>query len=144
MALDRDTAKDTLFGNFKKQADFTPNSSDNNHPINEAENKHVESEDRHAVEQREIPKWQTLEKITTLLTLEQKDGLDELAKKIMKSRAKDSTEIRERITANTILRALLDNFLLITKNAKTGSIQNEDQLREWIGNLINPSSPNSN
>jgi hypothetical protein len=53
-----------------------------------------------------------------LLTAEQKANLDELAKKIMKSRNKDLMKNRERITANTVLRAMLDNFLSIVKMLK--------------------------
>ena len=60
-----------------------------------------------------VPKWRTLEKVTVLLTNQQRDAVEDLARTIMRFRSK--TELKgensERITANTVVRALIDNLV---------------------------------
>lgn len=68
----------------------------------------------------------------------QKDALDDIARKIMRFRAQHTAvkEDRERITANTVFRALIDNFIDRFPYIKMEPIQNEDELREWLQRLF--------
>lgn len=96
------------------------------------------SEKDERLETQKLPKWKTLEKITVLLTSEQRDAMDDLARTLMRFRSHGnlSKDERERITANTIFRALLDNFLSKANSLDIEAIQNEDELRKWINILF--------
>jgi len=90
------------------------------------------------LESHKLPKWKTLEKITVLLTSEQRDAMNDLAKTLMRFRSHEdlSKDERERITANSIFRALLDNFISKANSLEIEAIQNEDELRKWINRLF--------
>ncbi|CAF23758.1 hypothetical protein [Candidatus Protochlamydia amoebophila] len=84
------------------------------------------------------PKWQSLDKVTALLTAEQKEGLDQVAKKIMKFRSRDlkGNDSKERITANTLMRALIDIFLEKENHLSMEILVDEDDVRKWITKLF--------
>ena len=88
--------------------------------------------------QSDKPKWLTLDKVTVLLTPEQKAGLDVVAKKIMKYRAKDlkGQDAKERITSNTIIRALIDRFLQAEEYAQMEVLPSESDVQVWITELL--------
>ncbi len=90
------------------------------------------------LEGHKLPKWKTLEKITVLLTSEQRDAVDDLVRTLMRFRSHEdvSKDERERITANSIFRALLDNFISKAISLEIEAIQNEDELRKWINRLF--------
>lgn len=117
MALDK-TAGDTLFNLSKKAPKPHHNIPDT--PIEEPP--------------LPAPKWQQLEKVTVLLTEEQKAGLDRLAKKIMRYRSpnKQKNSNRERITTNTLLRALVDNFLSHSEQMEMQVMETEKDVLDWI------------
>ena len=85
-----------------------------------------------------LPKWKRLEKVTVLLTNEQRDAIEDLARQVMRFRSKESLpkEDRERITANTVVRALLDGFICKASSLEMEAISNEDELKEWLGSLF--------
>ena len=85
-----------------------------------------------------LPKWKRLEKVTVLLTNEQRDAIEDLARQVMRFRSKESIskEDRERITANTVVRALLDSFICKASSLEMEAISNEDELKEWLGSLF--------
>jgi hypothetical protein len=124
MPIDPEDAKNTLFGGLKKSS--TPKEQK---PTTPKEKK---------LESAELPKWKTLEKVTVLLTSEQKDAMDELAKKIMRYRSQKGGvhEERERITSNSIFRALMDNFLAKVDSLDITALQNEEELGAWIHQLF--------
>jgi hypothetical protein len=88
------------------------------------------------------PKWQTLEKVSVLLSAEQKEGLDKIAKRIMRSRseATKGNQDKERITANTLMRVLIDAFLEREKDLPMKIITNEDEARLWVDQLFKQNS----
>jgi hypothetical protein len=119
MALDR-AAGDSLFGNIKKkpalQSDTTAEIvSSNEHP------------------EKIRAKWQTFDKISVLLTPEQKEGLDRLARKLMKSRPKGAGE---RITANMLVRSLIENFLALEDSLKLEALKSEDEVQDWMKRML--------
>lgn len=85
-----------------------------------------------------LPKWKTLEKVTVLITSEQKDAVDDLARQIMRfrSQVKKTVGEKERITSNTIIRALLDNFIAHVSSLAIESIPNEKALKKLLGSLF--------
>lgn len=85
-----------------------------------------------------IPKWQTFEKVTVLLTTDQRDAVEEFSRKIMrqrKSKLKD-LDSPERITSNSIIRAILDNAIERIKNVETPALANEESLKIWMSALF--------
>jgi hypothetical protein len=120
MPIDRNEAKNTLFGGLKKS--HTPEEKKQQTP---KENKFASSE---------LPKWRTFEKVTVLLSSEQKDAIDELSKKFMRYRSQQAStpESRERITANSIFRSLLSIFIEKSKSLDMTAVQNEEELAEWV------------
>jgi hypothetical protein len=85
-----------------------------------------------------LPKWKRLEKVTVLLTNEQRDAIEDMARQVMRFRSKGavSKENRERITANTVVRALLDSFLCKASLLEMEAISNEDELKCWLERLF--------
>lgn len=84
------------------------------------------------------PKWQSLDKVTVLLSTEQKEGLDKIAKKIMKYRsdATKGSQEKERVTANTLMRVLVDAFLERESQLEMEVIIDEEAARKWIEKLF--------
>ena len=81
-----------------------------------------------------LPKWKRLEKVTVLLTNEQRDAVEDIARQVMRFRSKESssTEDRERITANTVVRAVLDSFICKASSLEMKAISNEEELKHWL------------
>jgi hypothetical protein len=148
MALD-DGVGDSLFKNIKKQA---PQANQNAlHPQPVEKDSERSAQDvafpepqkplaQKQVQQQEaqaVPKWQTLDKVMVLLTTEQKEGLDRIAKRIMKFRSKEiKGQEKERITANTLIRALVDNFLKHEESVQLEVVTSEDDVKEWVRKLF--------
>lgn len=81
------------------------------------------------------PKWVTLEKVNVLLAPEQKERLDKIVKKLMKFRSKDlkGRDDKERITTNTLIRALIANFLDNADSLNLETLSSEDDVYKWVG-----------
>lgn len=160
MALDIEATSNTLFGNIKKhQINVTVNeeSKTQKMPSEEVNNSapHQEiKENEESFNSSKLnlailpasstnkPKWQSLDKVTVLLSSEQKEGLDKIAKKIMKyrSEATKGNQDKERITANTLMRVLIDAFLDREHLLPMEVITSEESARKWIENLFVPHS----
>ena len=123
MVIDAEETKKSLFGGLKSS---TPKSKNLQTP--EVANSATTC----------LPKWKTLEKVTVLLTNQQRDAIEDLARSIMRHRpqASPSKEDRERITANTVVRALIDNLIETVPSLKMEEIKNEDDLKLWLGRLF--------
>ena len=80
--------------------------------------------------------------MTVLLSTEQKEGLDKIAKKVMKYRsdATKGSQEKERITANTLMRVLIDAFLERENQLPIEVITNEETARKWVEKLFLPNS----
>lgn len=76
------------------------------------------------------PKHKQLEKVTCLLKYEQKFLLDFLAKKIHKERIPNQKS--ERITANSLVRVLVDILNEKQNDISLSNIQNEEELKAEI------------
>jgi hypothetical protein len=83
-------------------------------------------------ETQELPKWKTLEKVTALITPKQRDALDRVAKGAMRNRYRIPHKGRERITANTVLRALLEILADEIPTVEIPPLNNEDSVTDWI------------
>ena len=139
MALDTENSKNTLFGGMKK--------SGTSEVIKSGSSKHKKS-DSPKVEKSETtqvansvespPKWKTMEKVTVLMTTEQRDVIEDTARRLMRFRSKGELpkEDKERITANTVLRALLSNFIDRISSLELASIQNEEELQDWLKKMF--------
>ena len=132
MAIDKDETKKSLFGGLKQQAALE---------VPKPVTREVKESDSPQVSESrttELPKWKTFEKITALITAQQRDAIEEFAKKIMRSRTSKKTAAnkRERITANTVLRALLDIFIYKAHDLKIDTIDNEDELKTLFQQLF--------
>lgn len=123
MALDKDTGS-TLFGGIKKSAD--KDRFKNTSPIKEIKKQ---------PEEHSQARWKQLDKVTALLEPEQKEALDRISKSIMKyrSNALKGNDNKERITANTLIRALIDNFVQVVDKLDMEIISSEEEACEWVG-----------
>ncbi len=83
--------------------------------------------------------WPTHERQTIILTIRQKEELDRLAKQIMRSRLRHTfqkvTE-RECVTANTLIRALIDILLENREFPIPPEINTEEEARSWLKTLL--------
>ncbi|HEY4830951.1 MAG TPA: hypothetical protein VIH61_00085 [Waddliaceae bacterium] len=123
-AINQEDTKNTLFGNCKNTSKevIVPQQPQR---LNET-----------ATGQK-IAKYQNYDKVTALLTPEQKLGLDRVVKRIMKHRAsalKGSAD-KERITANTLLRALIEHFLKSEPGKQMDVLACEEDVYKWITKL---------
>jgi len=132
MAIDSQETKNSLFGGLKKDPII-------NQPEHQATpekiNKEIISiEEKSNDSEQSLPKWQSLDKVTALLTTEQKEGLDRVAKKIMKYRSRNlkGNESKERITANTLIRGLIENFLALEDSLQMEILSSEEDVYKWI------------
>jgi hypothetical protein len=123
MALDCEETQDTLFGGLNKEKEvFKPStSSKDTQPL---------------LMQEALQKWETMDKVTACLLPGQKEWLDGMAKKIMRSRAKNSSVDKERITANTIIRSVLASVIDVIGKDNPAHIQNEKELCEWFSKVL--------
>lgn len=137
MALDPGT-KNSLFGNLKKDSVLEKNEKicDVITPLSSTVNDEKLSKklDNEIDQKLEQPKWQTLDKVTVLLTTDQKSGLDKVAKKLMKYRSNTlrGNDEKERITANTLIRALIENFLSLESKMELETLSSEADVHRWI------------
>ena len=127
MAIDPEETKNLLFGGFKNSKRSAAVKQEI--PITKEDGNFGTSK---------LPKWKTLEKVTILLTPEQKDCIDDMARKIMRFRqkAKIPLDEKERITANSVVRALLDNFMSQVSGLELQHIHTEEDLKHWISTLF--------
>lgn len=145
MALDTGKAKDSLFGNIKKanEEQSVPHEMKSETVIHQ-ENKAVLFSETEKKLQNEgngsetLAKWQQFDKVTALLTGSQKEGLDRIAKKLMKFRSKQlkGNEEKERITANTLIQALIENFLRFEDSLELEVLVSEDDVCNWLSRII--------
>ena len=92
------------------------------------ESSYVEAEDRESerVKNKEVPKYETYEvKLTVRLSEKHLNYLANLEREIMKKRSKENR--KERITKNSIIRAMIDTFKTLTLE-KT-EIATEEELK---------------
>lgn len=124
MVIDAEETKRSLFGGLKSS------------PAPKVEK--VATSKVKKVESEAIPKWKRLEKVTVLLTNEQRDAIEDLARQVMRFRSKGSSPSseRERITANTVVRAMLDTMMEKVSVLDMESISNEDDLKQWLQRLM--------
>ncbi len=126
MAIDREETKNQLFGGFQK-----------------SRTSEVQKEKDPAIsidksETSKLPKWKTLEKVTILLTSEQKDHMDDVARKLMRFRHKGCSPLddKERITANSVVRVILDNVIERIDALEIQNIRTENELKTWMSGLF--------
>lgn len=124
MVIDPEETKRSLFGGLRNSA--TPKVE-----------KRVTSKVKDT-EPASLPKWKRLEKVTVLLTNEQRDAIEDIARQVMRFRSKApaSKNDRERITANTVVRALLDSFICKAPELEMEEISNEEDFKRWVGRLF--------
>lgn len=124
MVIDPEETKRSLFGGLRNSATSKTKKSE---PSKDKE-----------IQPASLPKWKRLEKVTVLLTNEQRDAIEDIARQVMRFRSKESqpTSDRERITANTVVRALLDGFICKAPALEMESISNEEDLKRWVGRLF--------
>lgn len=147
MAIDTNETKDSLFGNFKKISKPSPFSKEvktDSETGQEIEDVSVFPATGKSAAAKLLPvnlagseimpKWQSFDKVTALLTSDQKNGLDQIAKKLMKYRSRElkGIEEKERITANTIIRALIENFLKVENFIDLEVLSSEADVLEWV------------
>ena len=135
MGIDQEETKNTLFGGLKKSA-----SSGAHHSRSSKAKKSDASEVKKSLtpEVEAMPKWKTFEKVTVLMTTDQRDALEETARKLVRFRSAQAfpPEEKERITANTIARALLDNFMERIDSLAMDSVKNEEDVRAWLKKIF--------
>jgi hypothetical protein len=145
MALDTGKAKDSLFGNIKKakEEQSVPHEMKSETVIHQENKAVLFSETEKKLQNEEsgsetLAKWQQFDKVTALLTGSQKEGLDRIAKKLMKFRSKQlkGNEEKERITANTLIRALIENFLRFEDSLELEVLVSEDDVCNWLSRII--------
>lgn len=138
MAIDTESTKNKLFAGLQTNKEIPAvlvlSSIDQAAAVNQNISEKIESLSKPIAEGEKIPKWQSLDKVTALLTTEQKEGLDRVAKKLMKFRSKDlkTKDDRERITTNTIIRSLIENFLKKEEMLELKSLSSEEEVTHWI------------
>lgn len=148
MAIDTGKTKDSLFGGLKKAAQnkatspAAPNlkmTVQNDLPLEIQDDPCLSIQPKTTDEAfSSKAKWETLDSVLTLLRSDQKEGLDKVAKKIMKYRSNVTRgrKDKERITTNTVLRAIIDNFLEFEKNLPLEVLTSEEDVLIWIRKLF--------
>lgn len=131
-AIDTKETKNSLFGNLRKETEKEmPSIKISSEEVRAA--KPVEK-----ILDQTMPKWQSLDKVTALLTTEQKEGLDRIARKLMKHRSKilKRKDDCERITTNTLLRALIEVFLKEENSLELDVLLSESDVCEWVSKSL--------
>jgi mannitol/fructose-specific phosphotransferase system IIA component (Ntr-type) len=138
MALDPET-RNSLFGGLKQSLKEQPKKEIPHVELtgNLEETQQPEVAKKTAVapaRKQKSPKWQTLDKVTVLLTTEQKEGLDRVARKLMRYRSSElkGRDDKERITANTLIRGLVEVFLQSERAIQLETLSSEDDVCEWL------------
>ena len=85
-------------------------------------------------------KWHILDKVIVPLTMQQKEGLDRIAKQLMRERSKNALykerKDRERITANTLMRALADILLEEGIFNEVPAVYSEEETKSWLKQIL--------
>lgn len=133
--IDKDAAADSLFGHIKQAREPEKNKAPHKPPeIKELSNEEIKQSPIESSSQ-----WLIHERQTIILTIRQKEELDRLAKQIMRSRPRHTFQKvtqRERITANTLIRALIDIFLEKGEFPLPPEINNEEETKSWLKTLL--------
>ena len=79
-------------------------------------------------------KYLQMQKVTVLMREDQKHFLDVFSKQIMKDRIPDTCS--ERITTNTVLRALIDAFIIKSKDEDFTNLHGEKEVLAYIKDLF--------
>lgn len=150
-AIDTGKTKNSLFGNLKKAAqENQPKDTTHVPTVHGEDPQHIPEQLESTTQNQEpivdqttpttTPKWQRLDKVTVLLSEEQKSGLDAVAKKLMRHRANalKGIEEKERITTNTLIRALIDNFLENEPELKV--LTSEEDVCAWVETVFRDNS----
>jgi hypothetical protein len=149
VVIDAEETKNSLFGGLKSSTPKAEKKQQTSEvaKLDTCKLKTVEHQQLPQVQTPALPKWKTLEKVTVLLTNQQRDAIEDLARAIMRNRSQSnpSKDDRERITANTVVRALIDNLIETISELQIKEIQNEDELKLWLQQLfIAQGQPNGN
>jgi hypothetical protein len=148
MAINTNDTKNSLFGGLKKAIKPVPQEEDliqekifqepEKETKQESSSPYISNPIEHNPDISTLPKWQTLDKVTTLLTSDQKEGLDRIAIKLMKYRSKQlkGLDNKERITANTLIRSLIDNFLELEDSLQFETLTSEKEVKKWIAKIF--------
>jgi len=141
VALDLDRASDSLFGNFKKKA---PDNTEGHEGLEKSEKK-IQSLDRAPVESKPRKPAQAkkskmsverVPRISISMSDEQKAILDEIARRVIRSRSAGAEA--ERITASTILRILSDLIGEKMDDIDLSEVNSEAELRRRISQAFLP------
>lgn len=140
MAINPQETKNSLFGGLKKDPIIIQQKSQS--LSEEIHKETISIEKKSSDSDQLLPKWQSLDKVTALLTTKQKEGLDRVSKKIMKYRSRNlkGNDSKERITANTLIRALIENFLTLEDSLQMEILSSEEDVYEWIKRIFNRNS----
>jgi len=134
-AINVDDAKNSLFGGVKKAA----RSKADEPPVEEKSAAEIPKSAGPAPKRKAevcaVPKWKTLTKINVLMDDDQKDILDRAARKIMKSRER-KPDAQERITGNTVVRALVEVLGERLEGIDLSNIDDEVQLKAVLSKQI--------
>ena len=138
MALDKQAASNSLFGNIKrKESGVSPSSPKaavlaNHSPVIEKQ----ENDDLSSF-QAELD---TLDRIVLPVTYQKKEELDRLAKQIMRNRSRHplnhARKDKERITTTSLLRALVDIFLEKGGYNEVPGLYTEVEVKEWLKKIL--------
>jgi hypothetical protein len=136
MALDKSQVN-SLFGGAKG----APHK--NSHIDEKGENQNSIEHQEDPVEELESedssqPKYDTLDKVTVLLKPEHKEALDRAAKKILRYRSKKlkGSSDKERITANTLIRCLVEIFLCAESKGEMEILRSEKEAQAWVSKTL--------
>ncbi len=141
MAIDTNNVGNTLFGNLKGKAKSQPQSKPKKEKAaTKTEEKPVQKETPSlpVEEKKAAPKWETLLKVNVLMSCEEKDFLDQFARKIMFHRGKKQGDRkRERITSNTLIRAMITNLQEAVDASPeiNYDMQNEEEVIEYLKSI---------
>ncbi len=134
MAIDKQATGDSLFGNLKKKAQTVESQK----PVNTPNTVIEQQEGDKAAPS--TAKWHILDKVIVPLTVQQKEGLDRIAKQLMRERSKNSLykerKDRERITANTLMRALADILLEEGIFNEVPTVDSEEETKSWLKQIL--------
>jgi hypothetical protein len=135
MAIDKEETKKSLFGGLKSNT--TPEvpkiaTSEVSEFVSYEHPKSQTSEKTLSV----LPKWKTLEKVTAMISTRQLDAIDQITRDAMRNRHKIPHTNRERITANTVLRALLDILADKLPLVEVPPLNNEESVKDWLTLLL--------
>lgn len=130
MGINVKQANDTLFGNLKKKVKDTNLAKERTLKKKKISEK---STTPNSSLNKEKPRWETLHSVLVRMQEENKDALDSLTNQIMRSR---NSKGCERITTNTLIRALISSFLKHRDKLNTNNIDDEEELLNRINRMF--------